>query len=49
MVALKVDMSKAYDRIEWEFLRKMLVALGFAHSVIDLIMLCITIVEFKVI
>ena len=49
VAALKIDMSKAYDRIEWNFLRQMLIALGFDSSWVELIMLCVTIVEYMVI
>ncbi|KAK4384612.1 Retrovirus-related Pol polyprotein from type-1 retrotransposable element R2 [Sesamum angolense] len=40
-VAVKLDMSKAYDRIEWNFLEDMLCKLGFNNRVVSLIMLCV--------
>lgn len=36
-IAVKLDMTKAYDRIEWCFLRKVMVRLGFDNKVVDLI------------
>ncbi|XP_019184779.1 PREDICTED: uncharacterized protein LOC109179736 [Ipomoea nil] len=45
--ALKLDMAKAYDRMEWPFLRGMLIALGFDDRWIDLIMLCVTTVSYN--
>ena len=38
--ALKLDMSKTYDRIEWVFLEQMLIKLGFHKSWVRFIMKC---------
>ena len=49
MAALKIDMSKAYDRIEWEFLRQMMLLLGFDGAWVDLVMMCVTTVDYMVV
>ncbi|KAL9671329.1 hypothetical protein QQ045_008897 [Rhodiola kirilowii] len=36
-IIIKVDMSKAYDRLSWRFLIKVLLSFGFSHQVRDLI------------
>ena len=40
-------MSKAYDRVEWDFLKKTMHRLGFAERWIDLIMECTTTVSYR--
>ncbi|KAL0456380.1 UNVERIFIED_CONTAM: putative mitochondrial protein [Sesamum latifolium] len=46
-VSLKLDVSKAYDRVEWSFLERVLIKLGFLSKIISLIMTCVTIVPFS--
>lgn len=41
-MALKLDVSKAYDRIEREFLEQAMVRLGFSASWSKLVMACVT-------
>ncbi|XP_062020783.1 uncharacterized protein LOC133737191 [Rosa rugosa] len=44
--SLKLDMSKAYDRMEWCFLESVLLRLGFDVSWVALIMQCVTTVRY---
>ncbi|XP_031111845.1 uncharacterized protein LOC116015819 [Ipomoea triloba] len=46
--ALKLDMAKAYDKMEWSFLEGMLTALGFAPAWIQLVLLCVTTIRYNV-
>lgn len=46
-MALKLDVSKAYDRIEWGFLEKILLKLGFTQSLVDFIMICVSSVSYS--
>ncbi|XP_019175849.1 PREDICTED: uncharacterized protein LOC109171175 [Ipomoea nil] len=46
--ALKLDMAKAYDRMEWSFVNDMLVGLGFDVKWIQLLMMCIQTVRYRV-
>ena len=47
-MALKLDISKAYDRVEWEFLRRAMLHFGFADRFVSMIMTCITSVSFSI-
>jgi hypothetical protein len=46
-MAVKLDMSKAYDRVEWAFLEKMMQKLGFSEQWINLIMKCVSTVSYS--
>lgn len=46
-LAVKLDMNKAYDRLEWSFVKEVLSAYGFHEHWIALIMECITTVTYK--
>lgn len=45
--ALKLDMSKAYDRVECHFLQSVLKAMGFSSNWISTIMKCVTSVSYS--
>lgn len=47
-MTLKLDMSKAYDRVEWTFLQKIMTQLGFSDVFINMIMACLSSVSYSV-
>ncbi|XP_061993460.1 uncharacterized protein LOC133711342 [Rosa rugosa] len=46
-MALKLDLSKAYDRLEWCFLQKVMERMGFAASWIQMVMQCVTTIRYS--
>ena len=47
-LALKLDVSKAYDRLEWGFLEGMMTELGFLEVWVDKVMSCVSTPSFLV-
>jgi len=46
--AVKLEMAKAYDRVEWEYLKRIMLTLGFCDTFVSLIMRCVTSVSLSV-
>ncbi|KAM1348888.1 hypothetical protein PS2_003064 [Malus domestica] len=47
-MGIKLDMNKAYDRVEWDFLKVVMGHLGFQRRWIDMVMCCVKTVEFSI-
>lgn len=47
-IALKLDMSKAYDWVEWKCLEQIMIKLGFSEKWVGLMMQCITTVSYAI-
>ena len=47
-VALKLDISKAYDRLDWDYLREIMLQMGFSSRWVSWIMLCVETVDYSV-
>jgi hypothetical protein len=46
--AYKLDLSKAYDRVDWSFLKNTMHKIGFYHRWVQWIMACVTMVRYSV-
>ncbi|KAA3469290.1 reverse transcriptase [Gossypium australe] len=46
--ALKLDMNKAYNRVEWDFLKQMMLKMGFSNRWVNILLHCVRSVTYLV-
>jgi hypothetical protein len=44
---INLDMSKAYDRVEWSFLEKIMIKMRFCQEWVGLILKCVSSVSYQ--
>lgn len=47
-IAWKIDLSKAYDRLNWNFIRTVLNKMGLLESLVQLIMRCVSSITYQI-
>ena len=47
-MAVKLDMSKTYNRVEWDCLQLIMQKLGFHDQWINIVMRCVSLVKYAV-